>query len=119
MAIVIRILINAAALWVAIQLIDGLRFDGDWLALLIIALLLGAVNVVVRPIITILSLPAIILTLGLFLLIVNALVLALVVWLSEAMNLGLTSDGFFWSTFLAAIVVALVSWALESLLGQR
>jgi putative membrane protein len=117
--IVIRILINAAALWVAVALVDGLRFDGDWFALLIIALILGAVNVVVRPVLTVLSLPAIILTLGLFLLIVNALVLALVVWLSESIGLGLSSDGFFWSTFLAAIVVALVSWALESLLGQR
>jgi putative membrane protein len=117
-AIIIRILINAAALWVAVAIVGGLEFDGEWWALLIIALIMGVVNVVVRPILTILSLPAIVLTLGLFLFIVNAAVLGIVIWVSDSLGLGLTSDGFFWSTFLGAIVVSLVSWGLETVLGR-
>jgi putative membrane protein len=73
---------------------------------------------VVKPIVTLLSLPAVLLTLGLFLLVVNAIVLALTVWLAELFGLPLTSDGFGW-TFLAALIVSLVSWGLESLLRQR
>jgi putative membrane protein len=121
LGIIIRILINAAALWVAVTLLDGFDFDfesGSIPAFLGIALIMGVVNVIVRPILTLLSLPAIVLTLGLFLLLVNAVVLAIVVWLSGVLDLGLTSDGFGW-TFLAAIVVGLVSWALESVLGRR
>jgi putative membrane protein len=115
----IKILVNAAALWVAVLLLDGLQLEeGAWLELLIIALILGVVNVVVRPILTLLSLPLVVLTLGLFLLVVNALVLALVIAISEALDLGLTSDGFGW-TFLGALVVSLVSWGLESVLGRR
>ena len=120
MGIVIRILINAAALWVAVTLLDGFNFDFDQSsipALLAIALLMGVVNVVVRPILTILALPAILLTLGLFLLVVNAIVLAIVVAISGALDLGLTSDGFGW-TFLSAIVVSLVSWGLEMVLPR-
>ncbi len=121
MGAVIRVLINAAALWVAVQLLEGFAydFDGDgWVGFLVIALLLGVLNAVVKPIIRALALPAVVLTLGLFLLVVNALVLALTVWLSEALGLALTSDGFGW-TFLAALIVSLVSWALETFLGQR
>lgn len=121
MSIVIRILINAAALWVAVQVLDGFNFDYDgesWLGFLIIALILGAINTVVKPVLKLLSLPAVILTLGLFLLLVNAVVLAITVWVSEQLGLALTSDGFGW-TFLAALIVSLVSWVLESFLGQR
>ncbi|MCC5947461.1 MAG: phage holin family protein [Nitriliruptoraceae bacterium] len=120
MGIVIRVLINAAALWVAVTLLDGFDFefgDGSIPAFLVIALILGVVNVIVRPILTVLSLPAIVLTLGLFLLVVNAIVLALVVAISGALDLGLVSDGFGW-TFLAAIIMSLVSWGLETLLGR-
>jgi putative membrane protein len=119
--VVVRILINAAALWVAVQLLDGFNYDleGDsWLGFLVVALLLGVLNAVVKPIVTLLSLPAVLLTLGLFLLVVNAIVLALTVWLAEVLGLPLTSDGFGW-TFLAALIVSLVSWGLESLLRQR
>lgn len=120
MGVVLRILINAAALWVAVQLLDGFNYDLDgdsWLGFLVVALLLGVLNALVKPILTLLSLPAVVLTLGLFLLVVNAVVLALTVWLSEALGFPLTSDGFGW-TFLAALIVSLVSWALESILRQ-
>jgi len=117
---VLRILINAAALWVAVELVPGFTFafDGDaWIGFGVLALLLGVVNAVVKPILKLLSMPAVILTLGLFLLIVNAVVLSITVWLADALDLGLASDGFL-STLLAALVVSLVSWALETFLGQ-
>lgn len=117
MGAVLRILINAAALWVAVALLDGLEFDGSPLALLGIALLLGVVNVLVKPILSLLSLPLIVLTLGLFLLVVNAVVLTIVIWLSEAMDLGLTSEGFGW-TLLGAFVISVVSWGIETLLAR-
>lgn len=121
MSVVIRILINAAALWVAVELLDGFNFDyagNAWVGFLIIALILGVINTVVKPILQLLSLPAVILTLGLFLLVVNAIALAITVAISGSLGFPLTSDGFGW-TFLAALIVSLVSWGLESLLAQR
>lgn len=117
MGAIIRVLIYGAALWVAIQLVPGLDFDGSWLALLGIALVLGLVNVVVKPVLTMLSLPLIVLTLGLFLLVVNAVSLAIVIAVSGALDLGLTTTGF-GATLVAAVVVSLVSWGLEALTGR-
>ena len=120
MGIVIKILVNAAALWVAVTILDGFQFDfddGTIPAFFGIALILGIVNVVIRPIITVLALPVILLTLGLFLLVINAISMAIVVAISNALDLGLSSDGFGW-TFLAALVVSLVSWGLEAILGR-
>ena len=120
LGIIIKVLVNAAALWVAVTLLDGFSFDfdqGTIPAFLIIALILGVVNVIVRPIITVLALPVILLTLGLFLLVVNAISLAIVVAISGSLDLGLVSDGFGW-TFLAALVVSVVSWGLEAILGR-
>lgn len=119
MGIILKILVYAAALWVAVAILPGLEFVGDNpLALVGIAVILGVVNAVVRPILTVLSLPLVVLTLGLFLLVVNAIALALVIWISGQLDLGLTSDGFGW-TFLGAIVVSLVTWGLETLLRSR
>jgi putative membrane protein len=86
------------------------------LALLAIAVILGVVNAFARPIVTVLSLPIVLLTLGLFLLIINALMFALTIWISESLNLGLTSTGF-GATLLGAIIVSVVSWIGEALLG--
>jgi putative membrane protein len=116
--VLVKVVIGAAALWVAVQVVPGLDFDGSLVALLLVALILGAINAVVRPILTVLSLPLVLLTLGLFLLVVNAIALHLVIVLSDALDLGLTTDGF-GSTFLGALVVSLVVWALESLTGTR
>jgi putative membrane protein len=123
MGILIKVLVNAAALWVAVLLLDGLELhqglaEGGWVQLLIIGVILGIANAVVRPILTVLSLPLVLLTLGFFLLVVNAVVLALVIAVSGALGLGLESDGFGW-TFLGAIVVWLVSWGLETVMGTR
>jgi putative membrane protein len=116
--LLLRLLAYAASVWVAVALLEGLRYEGHPAGLLAIALLLAVVNAVVRPILTILSLPLIVLTLGLFLLVVNALALALVIAISGAVGLEFTSDGFGW-TLLGALVISLVSWGLESVGGRR
>ena len=119
MSVLIRIVVYAASLWVAVALLDGLTLiEGNPLSLLAIALIMGVVNVVVKPILSLLSLPFILLTFGLFLLVVNAIVLSIVLAISGALGLGLESASFWW-TMGGAFVISLVSWGLESLLGTR
>lgn len=116
MDLILRLAINAGAVWLAVQFIDGLDFTGDWIALVIIAAILAVVNAVIKPIANLLSLPFIILTLGLFLLVVNAALLQLVVVISRATDLGFDSTGLT-ATFLGAIVVSLATWVGEMLTG--
>jgi len=105
---------TAASLWIAVWLVNGLEFDGNWWQFLIVAAIMGLANAIAKPILKLFSLPLIILTLGLFLLIVNALVLQLVVWISgpDVFDLGLTSTGFFWATFWGSIVVSIAGWLI-------
>lgn len=114
---IVKLLATAAGLYVAIAVVDGLEYDGDVPTFVILALILAAVNVVLKPIAKALSFPVILLTLGLFLLVVNALMLALVVWLSGRFDLGLTSTGFA-ATFLGALVISIITWIAEKLAGQ-
>ena len=116
MRLIFSFLATAASLWVAVWLVDGLEFNGEWYQFLFVAAIMGLANAIVKPIIKLFSIPLIVLTLGLFLLVVNALVLALVIWLSGVFELGLTSDGFFWSTFWAAVVISVVGWVLDFVL---
>jgi putative membrane protein len=112
MQILLRLLINAAALWAATRLVPGISFDGDWWLLLIVALVFGVLNVAVRPILILLTLPLFIITLGLFTFVLNALMLWLTGAVSEALGLGLDVDGF-GAAFLGALVVTLVSFMLS------
>lgn len=118
MSVVIRIIINAAALWVAVTVLDKFNFEGSWLAFLGIAAVMGIINVTVKPMLRVLSFPVIMLTLGLFLIVINAVSLWLVLLISDALNLGLTSASFGW-TVAAAMIVSVVSWALETFTGKR
>jgi putative membrane protein len=118
MGFVLNLLGTAASLWVAVWLVEGFEFSGEWWQFLIVAFIMGVANAIVKPVLKLFSLPLILLTLGLFLLVVNALVLGLVVWLSGQFDLGLTSDSFFWSTFLASVVVAIVSWIIGAVLPE-
>ena len=104
----IRLTVNAVAIWAAVQLVPGLNYEGSNVSLLIVAFVFGVVNALVRPWLLLLTCPLIILTLGLFVLVVNTIMLPLTVWLSGIWDLGLTSTGF-WATFLGAIVVSIVS----------
>lgn len=118
MRFILRLLATAASLWVAVWLVNGLEFDGDWWEFLIVAAIMGLANALAKPILTFFSLPFIVVTLGLFLLVVNALVLQLVVWMSgpNVFDLGLSSTGFFWATFWGSIVVSLAGWAISTIL---
>lgn len=108
----IRLLINAAALWVAIRFVPGITFAGDELKLLLVALVFGLVNAVIRPILTIISLPILILTLGLFTFVLNAVMLWTTSALSGMLDLGFHVAGF-WPAFLGALVVTVVSALLS------
>lgn len=116
----LKVVITAAGVWVAVWLVPGLGFDGSAWEFLGVALLIALANSIVKPIINLFSLPLIVLTLGLFLLITNAVVLQLVVWISEPeqLDLGLSSTGFFWATFLGAVVISVVRMILEAVLDD-
>lgn len=103
-AFLIRAAVAALGLWVADLLIAGVRVD-DLVTLALAALLLGVVNAVIRPVITVLTLPITLVTLGLFLLVVNAAMLGLVAWLLP----GFAIDGL-GAGVLAAIVTGVISW---------
>jgi putative membrane protein len=105
-------LFNAVALWVAAYFIPGLEFHGDLLHLLMVAAVFGVVNSLVRPLLTVLTCPLIVLTLGLFSLVINAVLLMLTGWLSDRWDLGFTVGGF-WPAFWGGLVVGLVSMFLS------
>jgi putative membrane protein len=112
MGFILRAAISALGLWVASQLLDGLHFTSPS-KLLVAALLLGIVNAFVRPLAFILTLPITVVTLGLFLLVLNAAMTGLVAWLVP----GFTISGF-WTAVGASIIVSLVSWAASSVIGN-
>jgi putative membrane protein len=116
MHIVLRLLLNAAALWVAVRLVSGITFQGSTAAFLGVALVFGVVNAFVKPVLQVLSIPFILVTLGFFLLVVNALVLWMTSGLSNALGLGFKVEGF-GAAFLGALVVSVVNWVLTSLLN--
>jgi putative membrane protein len=110
--------LNAAALWVAAALIPGLDFSGGPGRLLLVAAVFGIVNSTLRPLLAVLTCPLIVLTLGLFTLVINALMLLLTGWLSESWNLGFSVSGF-WSAFFGGLVVGLVSVILSLALAPK
>jgi putative membrane protein len=112
MPFLVRWLVNAAALWVATQIVPGVSYSGGPLPLLTVALVFGVVNAVIRPVARILTFPIIILTLGLFALVINGLMLMLTSALSSALGLGFHVGGF-WAAFWGALVVSVVSTILS------
>jgi len=110
---IVRMLITALGLWIASVVVRGMHFASAW-TLLGSAVLLGVVNAIVRPVILILTLPITIVTLGLFLLVVNAAMLGLVAAILPGFVLG----GFFSAVF-ASIIVGLTSWLASWFVGPR
>jgi putative membrane protein len=105
-------ILNAAALWVSAALIPGLEFTGGTGRLLLVAAVFGIVNSTLRPLLTILTCPLIVLTLGLFTLVINGVMVLVTGWLSERWNLGFSVSGF-WAAFFGGLVVGLVSMVLS------
>ena len=114
----IRWAINALALYVAILVVPGIDFDGDWTGLLWLALIIGLLNALVRPLLKLLTFPLIILTLGLFTIVINTIVLMLTSSIGQAFNLGLSVDGF-WPAVLGSLVISIVSTILSVILHDE
>lgn len=119
MRLLVRWLIIAVSLFVAAWLVPGIRVEGNaWLIFTVMAVILGLVNAVVRPVLAFLSCSLIILTLGLFVLVINAITL----WLASAIavnwfHVGFYVDGF-WSAFLGALIVSIVSVILSAVIRE-
>ena len=117
MPFLIRLLVNAAALWVATRLVPGVGYDGGALPFLGVALVFGVVNAFLRPVAKILTFPLIIVTLGIFALVINGLMLWLTSSLSSALGLGFHVSGFR-AAFWGGLVVSLVSTILSMLVTE-
>ena len=120
MGFVVKLCITALALLAAAWVVPGIHLaaarggatSGQWLALLGVALIFGIVNAIVRPIFFLLTLPLTLLTLGLFIFVLNALMLLLTSWIAQGMDLGFRIDGFV-PALIGALIVSIVSWALN------
>ena len=115
MPFILRLLVNAAALWVATRFVSGVTYAGGWVPFLGVALVFGLINATLRPIAKILTFPLILVTLGIFSLVVNGLMLWLTSSLAGALGLGFHVSGF-WAAFWGALVVSVVSLFLSLLI---
>jgi putative membrane protein len=120
MRFVMRIVVTAIALWAATRLVSGITFHGNWLGLAGVALVFGILNSIVRPILSFLAFPLLIITLGLFTFVLNAAMLMLTSALSSTFGFEFHVAGF-WPAFWGAIVIGIVSFLLSMFLpdGHR
>ena len=120
MKFIIRWGINAAALGAAIAILPGLVYKGTWTGVVMLALIFGLVNALLRPLIKLLTCPLIILTLGLFTLVINTLLFALTAWIGDRFGISLIiSDPFWWNAFLGGLIVSIVSIILSMILKDE
>lgn len=110
----LRLLVNALAILVAANLIDGITVDG-WKAVFLTAAIFGLVNTLIKPVVKALTCPLYVLTLGLFAFVVNALMLALTSWIAEQAGIAFRVSGF-GPAFAGAVIIALVSWTVSVLI---
>ncbi|MEP7081350.1 MAG: phage holin family protein [Chloroflexota bacterium] len=113
---IIQILINAAALWVAELIVPNITFTGELWKLMVVALIFGLVNTFIRPILRMVTLPITLMTLGLFLVVINALMLLLTSAISNELDLGFQVADFL-AALLGSIVISLVGLALSLVIG--
>jgi putative membrane protein len=123
MRFLIRLLVTAVALWVATLVVSGITVSGrgtaaNALTLLVVALIFGLVNAVLKPIVKIFGCVFYVLTLGLIAFVVNALLFLLTSWIADQLNLPFHVSGF-WSAFWGAIIVGVVSWAIMLVIPDR
>jgi len=118
MSLLWRLLVNALAIWVAVRVVDGLEFTGTWMQMGVVAGVLALVNALVRPVLTMLTCPLVLLTLGFFTLVINALMLMLTGWLSGRLGLGFTVGGFL-PAFWGALIISVVSVLATLFFGKK
>lgn len=112
--LIIRLFVNAVALWVAAQLVGGIDLAGEFWPVLLVAAVFGTLNALIKPLVLLLSLPFLILTLGLFTMVVNALMLLLTAALVDALQIS-----GFWPALWGSILISLVSFLFSVLLPER
>ena len=118
-AFLIRWAINTLALYVAIAIVPGINPESTrWFALLILGLIFGLLNAVVRPVLKLLTCPLILFSLGLFVLILNTVLFVLTGWLGSQFHIGFTVQNF-WAAFLGALVTSVISYVLTMLLKDE
>ena len=128
MRIIAWLLTNTLAVAAAAWLVDGIRvegprawpaeLEGKWLTVVGVGVILGLVSLVVKPVVKLLSLPFILLTLGLFLWVINAGMLMLTGWLAGQLDLAFHVRDFLWAALLGALVITVVNWIMSSVLGD-
>ena len=116
----IKVLVNGIAIWVTTLLVKGINLGSvgasttsQLVTLLWVAVIFGVINALIKPVMTLLSLPVIVLTLGLFILIVNAAMLELTSWFADQFNLAFHVDQFFWDAVFGAIIITIVSMVVN------
>ena len=123
MRFLLRLVVDAAALALATWLLSGITLSGDStgskvLVMLGVALIFGVANAIVKPLFKLVTLPVLLLTLGLFLLVINALMLMLTSWIAGLFSLGWHVEGF-WTAVLGALIVSVVSWLLNTFVPDK
>lgn len=127
MSFLIKVLVNAVALWITSRILDGIVFEEGssttayLLTIAAVGLIFGVLNAIIRPILFVLSLPVLVLTLGLFTFILNAIMLWLTSWVADWFDLGFHVDSFWWDAVLGALIITIVSMILNAVLpdGKR
>jgi len=115
---ILRWAINAIALFVAVSIVPGVNLEGGWISIFWLALIFGLINAFLRPLLNLLTCPLIILTLGLFTLLINTFLFWLTSVIGQAFNIGFTIDGF-WPAFLGGLVVTVVSVVMSLILRDE
>ncbi|KJF23103.1 phage holin family protein [Rhodococcus sp. ACPA4] len=125
MTFLARLIVNGIAIWLASMWVTGITIDsnqddtwGNILVIAIIALIFTVVNAFIKPLLKLLSLPLLILTLGLFTLVINALMLMLTAWISTSLDAGLTVDGF-WTAVWGALIISVVNFVLSAFVPEN
>jgi putative membrane protein len=118
MRFLVRLLVTAAALWVAVRLLDGITYEGTWTGLLAVALVFGVVNAIIRPILYFLSCPLIFLTLGVFVFVLNAAMLLLTARIAQEFDIAFHVDGLL-TAIVGSVIISLVSAVLNILVPDE
>ncbi len=125
LGVLVKIVINGLALWLAAVIVPGIHIgeQGDTSrtisTVLVVAIIFGIVNAILKPILTVLSLPFIVVTLGLFLLVVNAILLQLTSWISGNLDLAFHVDHFWWDAIFGALIITVVASILNAVVPDR